>query len=165
MSISSELGKFILVVTNWVAIAPILFSENWRDTLLIGFASLTSAFHHSIEELHEGPALIETDSPRLQWFSLQTDRFFAALAVLGLASFKQIQEEWVFIVSAFLAGFTSEHILGRGRFHGKVKYRRDRILLHSYWHLMMEGFLAYNAVTKYRDERKLIDFIFPLISE
>ena len=143
------LDKFILVATNWVAIAPILFSHNWRDAMFVGAASFFSILHHSVETVHYGPALIPV-SVKTQWLFLQADRFFAVLAVIGLTSWKQLEEQWFIIGTAFLAGFLSEL---RG---GGVK-RGMRVLLHSYWHLMMEGYIAYMAVTQYSGEKRFIE--------
>lgn len=157
MTIPPVLDKFILVVTNWVAIAPILFSDNWRDSLLIGAASFFSILHHSVEVIHYGPPLIHA-SKRTQWFFLQADRFFATLATIAMASQRQVEEQWFIIGTAFLAGAISEQIM-RGKNHKSDERRLVRVILHSYWHLMMGGYIAYMAVTRYSGEERFIDIV------
>lgn len=157
------LDKFILVVTNWVAIAPVLFANDWVDSLFIGAASFFSILHHSVEVIHYEPALVHVPK-RTQWLLLQLDRFFATLATLALASQRQIEEQWFVIGSAFLAGFLSEQIM-RGVQHKSGERRLARVVLHSYWHLMMEGYIAYMAVTHYRGEERVVEKVMRLWRE
>lgn len=124
---------------------------------MIGLASLTSSLHHSVEVVHYQPALVHA-SPQTQWWLLQTDRFFATLAVIGISSFKLLEEQWFLIGTTFLAGIVSELVM-RGHDHKNAEMRFVRVILHSYWHVMMEGYIAYMAVTRYQGEKRFIDFL------
>ena len=158
-SLPPIIDKLLLVITNFASIYPLLHCRSMRDVILIGMASIVSSLHHSAEERFYGPVLLAV-TPEKQWWLLQADRFFAFLAIVGVGSWKLFYKEWFIIVMAFLAMLASDGVMyipDSLIFHNNKRFMR--VVLHSFWHLVAEGYIAYMAVTRYGGEPRLYSSI------
>jgi hypothetical protein len=129
-----------------------------RDAILIGMAALASSIHHAAEKRFYGPVLLSM-KPHKQWWFLQADRFFAFLAIMGVGSLKLLMEKWFLIGVVFLAMLLSDGVMYLPEWLVSHNHQRlARVMLHSFWHLVAEGYLAYQAVTRYGGEPRLYEF-------
>jgi len=60
-------SKWILALSNLVALYPIWCARYWSDALLLTMAMTVSLVHHCAEKRYYGPTLIKT-SERTQCF-------------------------------------------------------------------------------------------------
>jgi hypothetical protein len=153
------LDKVILTITNFVAIIPFYYASSWFDMCLITAASVSSILYHMAEVRYYEPGLFRA-TPKQQWWLLQRDRVLAVTAILGLGSFNLLFNHYMLIFVALTCLLISDVVMyipdDYLHFHTK---RHIRVFSHSLWHILAEGVIAYLAVTHYKNETRLYQYI------
>ena len=152
-----RLSKWFLTLSNLVALWPMLYCVYESDTLLLALTCLISTFHHAAEMRYYAPSLIRV-SPRVRWWLWKADQAGAAVAILGLGSLELLRREWFLVAVALLLMLGSEAVM-----YTRWTAERQidaRTYLHTAWHLLSLGWLAWLAVTTYAHEERLAQTLF-----
>lgn len=167
MSISPVYDKLILTLSNLASLIPLVYfiqkgqeEQNiiWRDMAILLLASFTSILHHAVEERYYSPSLFKV--PKLvENLLLQLDRIFAISAILFLGSWRLFDENQFAVASALIAMILSEFVMYSlwDNYLSIEKRRFMRVILHIYWHLMAEGYIAFLAFSIYYHEVKFVN--------
>jgi hypothetical protein len=158
------LDKLLMVVTNFVFVIPAArgtlgrsFGDSTRFLVLLYLAGVTSMIHHAVEMRYTEEAIVYTSSS-MQWCLLQSDRFFALVAILGMGSVRLVRENAGAVSLALALMLSSEIVMYiPSLHHGKWV----RAVLHSLWHILSLGYMATLAVMPpYKHDKKFADIIY-----
>ncbi len=146
-------SKWILTLSNLFALVPIWCAIYASDALLLGLACCCSMLHHAAEMRYYAPVLVYF-SPRARWWLFRGDQLGAAVAILGLGSLALLRDHWLLVTAGAVFMLGSEAVM----YMGVLDYEQKvmlRTALHTPWHLLSLGWIAWLAVTVYAREERL----------
>lgn len=150
-------SKWLLALSNLVAIWPIIYCSREGDALLLVLACCISFVHHAAEMRYYAPNIIHL-SPRVRWWLWKADQAGAVVAILGLGSLGLLRQKWISVTTALLFMLGSEAVMYAQR---PIEWQIEwRTMLHITWHFLSLGWIAYLAVTIYADEERLYQTLF-----
>ena len=159
---AGALSKLFLTLSNFIVCWPMLCCVYESDEILLALACALSALHHMGEVRYYKPAIVDF-SPRLRWWFWNGDLTGATVAILGLGSVELLRHEWLLVTVALLLMLGSEAVMYTRR---SIEWQIDaRTLLHTAWHLLSLGWIAWLAVTQYAHEERLYQTLFALLSQ
>jgi hypothetical protein len=145
-------SKWILTLSNLLALWPIWCAVYWSDALLLGLACCCSVLHHAAEMRYYAPVLIYF-SPRARWWLFRGDQLAAAVAILGLGSLALLRDRWLLVTAGAVFMLGSEAVMYLGP--ECEQWIVERTVLHLPWHFLSLGPIAWLAVTVYAREERL----------
>lgn len=141
------MDKFLLTITNFSVLLPVLYCAQWSDAWSLLLSSLLSLIHHSTEVRYYTPALFHSTPWQRKCFLLG-DQIGALQALLFVGKFALLKSELPLVLLAFGCMLLSEVVMYTFPQHIAIKLRT---LFHVVWHLLALGYLPLLSFTRYRD--------------
>lgn len=153
-----RLSKWTLTLSNLIALWPVFCSVHQSDALLLCLACCLSILHHAAEMRYYTPSLVWF-SPRVRWWLLKGDQAGAVVAILGLGSIELLRRDSYIVAVALSFMLGSEIVMYIPTL--PLEFQIEvRTALHTTWHFLSLGLIAYLAVTTHAGEERLYQTLF-----